>query len=198
MASRKPWIVIVVLLVAVCVALAVYAGRLSWTNGFLRAENARLQAKLAELRDRAEAAPQKPEGRELADWQREAMLARLRAEAGDKNVWFVRASGDPEAAAFQKALQSVFEEAGWRVRSVRAAGFPLRAGIFFMMADESPPAYVETALAALTDAGIDVTSGRGYRAFYEDKKRENPNFRGFDMEPDQDYVIAVGPKPAEE
>ncbi len=197
MASRKPWIATVVLLLAVCVALGVYAGRLSWKNAFLQAENARLQTKLADLQAQAGAIQEEPARRELAEWQREAMLSRLRQETGTKDVWFIRASGDPEAAAYQRALQSVFEEAGWHVRSSRSAGFPLRAGIFFLMADESPPTYVETVLAAFDDAGISVTSGRGYRAFYEEKKRENPNWRGFDLAPDQDYVIAIGPQPAE-
>jgi len=201
MASRKPWIAAVVLLVAVCSALGFYAGRLSWKNAFLQAENVRLQTKLADLKAQADehvAAVREAETRrELVDWQREAMLSRLRQETDTKDVWFIRASGDPEAAAYQKALQSVFEEAGWRVRSSRSAGFPLRAGIFFLMADESPPTYVETVLAAFDDAGISITSGRGYRAFYEEKKRENPNWRGFDLAPDQDYVIAIGPKPTE-
>ncbi|RMD84424.1 MAG: hypothetical protein D6815_04210, partial [Candidatus Dadabacteria bacterium] len=155
-------------------------------------------AKVAALEAQAEQR-KAPSGRVLEDWQREAMIARLRQESGPtKDVWFVRVANDPEAAAFERSLRSAFEEAGWRVRASKVAGFPLRAGVFFLAADETPPSYVDTALGALTDAGIEVSSGRGYRAFYEQRKRENPNWRGIDFAPDQDYVIAIGPAPKPE
>ncbi len=195
--SRAKSVAIVVLLVAL-VATVVYAGRLHWQTRFLRAENVRLQSKLERFEERAPAAAVRSE-RVLSDGERQAMLDELsRASAATKEVWFVRTAGDRETAAYQRALQSVFEEADWTVRASTTATFPLRPGIFFFMADEMPPAYVETALAAFGAAGIDVASGRGYRAFYEEKTRENPNWRGFKLAEDQAYIIAIGPKPADE
>jgi hypothetical protein len=75
------------------------------------------------------------------------------------------------------------------------ANFNLRPGIFFLMADEEPPSYVLTALGAFEAADITVSAGRGYRAFNEQKKQENPNWRGFEMAPDQTFIVAVGPAP---
>jgi hypothetical protein len=60
------------------------------------------------------------------------------------------------------------------------------------MADESPPSYVLTALDAFTAAGLEVSAGRDYRSFYASKKAENPNWRGFEMVPEQAYIVAVG------
>jgi hypothetical protein len=40
------------------------------------------------------------------------MIEKLGATPGAP-VWFATVPNNPEAATFQKALQSVFEEAGW-------------------------------------------------------------------------------------
>ncbi len=63
------------------------------------------------------------------------------------------------------------------------------------MADDEPAAHVATALTGLQATGLELSAGRGYRAFYETKKLEDPSFRGFELAPEQDFVIVVGPNP---
>ncbi len=143
------------------------------------------------------AAPANAPPRVLTADQRTAMLERLKTETGfDRFVWFTNAPNNPESANFQKAIQGVFEEAGWEVRSSAPASFSLRAGIYFLMAEEEPPQYVTTALSALEAANLTVTAGRGYREFHASRKAADPNWRGFDFANDQTYIIAVGSQPA--
>src|SRR5881409_3583093 len=99
--------------------------------------------------------------RTLTSKQRAAMLAQLKSEAGPtKDVWFATDSGNPEAAAFQKALQEVFEEAGWHVRGNSPIPFSMKPGIYFLVGDSDPPEYVNTAYGALSDAaGISLGGG---------------------------------------
>jgi hypothetical protein len=124
------------------------------------------------------------------------MVDKLKEETGpDKNVWFQWAPNDREAATYARALQSAFEEAGWNVRKSSPVTFSMKPGIFFLMADAAPPPYVSTALAAFQAAYIQLSSGRDYRAFNERKKKEDLSWRGFEMDADQAYVVAVGPMP---
>lgn len=111
-------------------------------------------------------------------------------------VWFATVPNDPEAQAFQKQLQSAFEEAGWMVKGNAPVRFRMKPGVYVFAADEDPPAYVGTAQEALEKAGIEITqSGRGYREFYRQKKAENPNWVGFEFGEDQTYVIVIGRMP---
>jgi hypothetical protein len=71
----------------------------------------------------------------------------------------------------------------------------MKAGLFMYMADEEPAAHVSAALNGLRAAGLEPFAGRGYRAYYEKKKAEDPNFRGNELAPEQDFVIVVGPNP---
>src|SRR5207244_1210507 len=98
----------------------------------------------------------------------------------------------------QKQIQSVFEEAGWQTKSNVPVTFQLKPGVFFFMADENPPDYVNSIADAFEAAGIQVTTGRGYRQFYEDKKKENPSWHGFELKPEQEFVVVIGRKPEEE
>lgn len=139
-----------------------------------------------------------PAPRVLTPEQREAMI---RALGGPKSslanpVWFATVPNDPGAAAFQKQLQSAFEEAGWIVKGNASVRFRMKPGVYIFAADEDPPAYVGMAQEALEAAGVEITqTGRGYREFYRQKKAENPNWIGFEMADDQTYVIAIGRKP---
>jgi hypothetical protein len=109
-----------------------------------------------------------------------------------KRVWFTVTYGDPRAAVFQTELARAFEEAGFSVARVHSAGFPIRPGLYFMMADEEPTEDVGAIGAALEAAGLTLTTGRGYRAYYEERKRADPAWNGFPMADDQPYVIAIG------
>lgn len=130
--------------------------------------------------------------------QRQAMIEALGGPGSSlaNPVWFATAPNNPEAAAFQKLLQGIFEEAGWIVKGNTPVGFSMKPGIYIFAAEEEPPNYVNTAQEGLEAAGIEIAaSGRGYREYYTAKKAENPSFVGFPMAEDQSYVIVIGRKP---
>lgn len=129
--------------------------------------------------------------------QREAMIERLggRGTSQPHPVWFATIPNNPEAAAFQRTLQAVFEEAGWQIEGNAPIRFPMKAGVYVFAADEEPPEYVGMANEALEAGGLTVSAGRGYREFYRQKKEENPSWVGLELGPDQTYVIAIGRQP---
>ena len=139
--------------------------------------------------------------RTLTSEQRQAMIGKLASsEGGDASnekppVWFATVPNNPEAAAFQKTLQGVFEEAGWQVRGNATVRFPMKPGVYVFAADEEPPTYLGQVNDAFEAAGITITSGRGYRDFAKQKKEENPDWVGLEMGPNDTYVIAVGRSP---
>jgi len=138
--------------------------------------------------------------RVLTAEQHKAMLEKLdsRGSTTAHSVWFATVPNNAEASNFQKQIQQVFEEAGWKVGGNRNVTFSLKPGIFFFMADEEPPEYVQSISAAFEAAGIDATAGRGYRQFYQDKKKDNPGWNGFELAPEQDFILVIGRKPTEE
>jgi hypothetical protein len=179
-----------------------------WHIATLRTQNAMLREQLASYQRAgvaeeggaspatAEPAPRgdlKPQ-RMLSEEQRDAMRSKLSAEPG-KKVWFVRQPNDPEANAFQRELEAVFQESGWEIAGNSEASFRIKAGLHLFMADDEPAAHVSTALAGLRAAGLQPFAGRGYRAYYERKKQADPKFRGHELAPEQDFVIVIGPNP---
>jgi hypothetical protein len=126
--------------------------------------------------------------------QRAAMIERLGGSGVSQShpVWFATMPNDPEAATYQRALQKVFEEAGWQVKGNKPLRFTIKPGIYVMAADEEEPEYVTMVQEAFDAAGIQVSSFRGYREFYDEKKKENPDWVGIEMGPDVTYVIAIG------
>jgi hypothetical protein len=177
-----------------------------WYTATLRTQNAMLREQIAgyERVALAEAGPKpaprgskpsdlKPQ-RMLSDEQRDAMRSKLSAEPG-KKVWFVRQPNDPEAESFQRELEAVFQESGWEIAGSSEASYRIKAGLYLYMANDEPAAHVAAALTGLQATGLELSAGRGYRAFYEAKKKEDPSFRGFELAPEQDFVIVVGPNP---
>lgn len=129
----------------------------------------------------------------LTDEDRAAMRTKLPATAtSESRVWF-SVSSDPEAQALAADVEQVFEEAGWNVVT-RPAAFPVHTGMYFFTADESPTSAVEDALQALQVVGFAPTVGLGYRAFYEERRLADPNWRGVELAPDQSFVIVIGPR----
>jgi hypothetical protein len=174
---------------SLAIALAAALAAVSAFAAHLASDNARLKREL----EAHTAKEPPPAARRLSDEQRAAMRDRLAGEtAPERAVWFATASGNSDASAFQVELESVFKEAGWRSAGNIQVRFPIKPGIYFFIADESPPAYVETSLAAFASAGVAVTEGRGYRAYYEEKKRESSTWNGFELKPDQTYVVVIG------
>lgn len=111
-------------------------------------------------------------------------------------VWFATVPNDPEAAAFQKTLQSVFEEAGWEIKGNSDVRFQMKPGIFVFAADVETPEYVDAITEAFESAGIDLAgSGRGYRDYFAERKAANPDWVGFEMIEGQTAVVAIGRRP---
>jgi hypothetical protein len=178
-----------------------------WYITHLNAEIARLQANQTNAPAAAAAAPARPPAaapaapppapaaaRALTGEQRQAMLEKLGGAGSNQGypVWFATVPNNPEAASFQKALQAVFEEAGWQIKGNQPVKFAMKPGVYVFAADEDPPLYLSMVNDAFEAAGIPITSGRGYREFVRQKKEETPSWVGLELGADETYVIAVG------
>ena len=131
----------------------------------------------------------------LTPLQEESMAGVLKNEADTgRKAWFLVAQNNREAAAAQAELQQVFEKAGWPVEIVRAP-YPVKAGIFMLAGDETPPAFVDTVSDAFEAGGIEVQYLTGYRDFYKGRQAENPKWVGPTLADDQPFTIVIGSKP---
>ena len=135
-------------------------------------------------------------GRELSDSAKSAMKDHLVTETTKKQAWILSQPGNPEVAALVTSMTDVFKDAGWEVKSETVTGISLKPGLMTLVGEEQYPPYVDTVLKALEASGLGAKSASGYRAYYESKKAENPNWPGVPLRADQDFVIVVGPKPA--
>jgi len=131
----------------------------------------------------------------LSAAQEKAMVSALKTETGSgrKAVFHVQ-QNNPDTGVVQAALQKVFEQAGWPTETVRTS-YPLKSGIFLLAADEHPPDYVDTVDGAFKAAGIDVQYLTGYRAFFLERKQQNPSWYGPELAADQPFTIVIGSKP---
>jgi hypothetical protein len=131
----------------------------------------------------------------LSAAQQQAMEDVLKPDAApDRKVWFHIQQNNPDTAAVQAALARVFQRAGWQPSIVRTP-YPLKSGIYLLAADEHPPRFVEAVSNAFGAAGIDVQYLTGYRAFFMDRKQQNPNWRGPELAEGQDFTVVIGSKP---
>ena len=121
---------------------------------------------------------------------RSAVVNRLAIESPSA-TWIVYDGRDAKAQRLATQLAGAFEEARWSVRSLGPAGFPVKPGIFLMIAEE-PSATTQAVAEALDGAGLPHTIGNGYREFSVERQRADPNWRGLTLAPDQEYVILVG------
>lgn len=144
------------------------------------------------------AVPAPPPGaRTIDEAERTAMKDALATETGStKRLWLYSQPGNPEVAALVATIEVVFRDAGWQVSAETATGISLKPGIMALIAEEQYAPYIDTAMKALEASGLGVKSASGYRAYYEEKKRENPSWPGVPMKPDQDFVVVLGPKAA--
>jgi tetratricopeptide (TPR) repeat protein len=127
----------------------------------------------------------------LAPAAREAMLARLTDE-GPHAAWIVHEPRDAHAVALAGQLKAIFEAAGWTVRSNDAAGFPLRPGIVLLAADNTPSPATTAVAEGLARAGLSASVASGYRAYSEERRQSQPDWRGLRLAADQDFVLVVG------
>ena len=133
--------------------------------------------------------------RMLTDEQKQAMRDVLAGETGEKKVWFLVEARRGENLAYQKAIEQVFRDAGWDVVALDSGSMTFKPGIYLLVADEEWPAYATTAYNAFQRAGIEVKAARGYRAYYDQQKKEKPGWQGPKLADDQTYVVLVGPNP---
>ncbi len=131
-------------------------------------------------------------GRSLTPAQRTALFDTLRGAPPGHAAWIAFDGRDDGARAFAGELAAAFAEAGWVVRANHEAPFALRPGVFVLAADEEPAPQVGIVTAALAAAGVRVSEASGYRAFAAERRAADPSWRGFELAPEQAFVIAVG------
>lgn len=166
---------------------------------WLYAENGRLRAELA-VRSAATRAPAgaraggtpPPAERGLSAAARAGLVSQL-AQVLDpeRKVWFLTDPGSSEAAEFRAELSAIFAEAGWPVQNAVSRS-RLKPGLLALVAADEPPAFVSDALSALEQAGLEITTGTGYTAYYEQRRAEEPDWNGLRMAADQSWVLVVG------
>lgn len=130
--------------------------------------------------------------RELAGEARSQFVAALAGQPRGTAAWISFDARDASARALAQQLAAAFETAGWSVHGPSEAPFPLRAGLFVFAADDTPSPAAAAATAALAAAHLPASVASGYRAYAADRRRADPNWTGFQLAPDQEFLIAVG------
>lgn len=123
---------------------------------------------------------------------RAALVAVLRTEPTGTPVWLAVSEVNPGAQALLGELRGAFAEAGWRVEDELVVPFSIRPGILLLAADPTPPVYAKTVQEALLAAGLEPRSGTNYREYYEEMTRKQADFKGFELAPEQTYVVVLG------
>lgn len=132
------------------------------------------------------------EGQALSERARTVLAERLAAAPRGSPVWLAASALSPGSVRLAEDLAAVFTRAGWDVRGIERTDWAIRPGIFLYAADPTPPAYFETARAALPAAGLELAGvGTDYRAYYAERQSQ-PNWRGLAMGADQTWVLMIG------
>jgi hypothetical protein len=128
--------------------------------------------------------------------ERAALIEVLKADTGsEKRVVFVVSPGNPETTALAKALEDAFRAGGWEPATQKLTGMVLKPGpVRILVGDEFEVPAVDSARRALEAGGLTTETGTGYRAFYEEKKRENPDWPGIPMTSEQAFLIVLPPE----
>ena len=165
----------------------------------LRSQQATLTAKAAAPRPPATPtalAPTASPARAVDETSRQLMIDALSEASGDKKAWIRVDPRDREASTFANQIAGVFRDQGWDAKVLDNEGLRFKPGLLFFVGDEEePPSYVTAAQKAIEATGQEVTSGRGYRTYYETKKKESPEWQGTSFLPEQTFVLIVGRKP---
>jgi tetratricopeptide (TPR) repeat protein len=121
---------------------------------------------------------------------RERFLAKLGDAAAV--AWVVFDARSNEARAFADDLVAALTGAGWEVRLNERATIPIKAGVHLMVKGESETTDAARLRQALGAAGFAVNLGTGYQAFFDEKRRNDPQFVGLSFAADQDFILALG------
>jgi hypothetical protein len=65
-----------------------------------------------------------------------------------------------------------------------------------LVGEATEPPAVESVRQALAAGGLIVETGTDYRAYYEEKKRENPSWPGVPIRADQPFIVLIPPEAA--
>jgi hypothetical protein len=144
-------------------------------------------------------AAEAPDPWSLDATETDAMLEVLRADTSpDKRIWLIVSPGSAESVALGAELETAFREGGWQPSTQRLTGMMLKPGpVRILVGDLTEPSSVEGARRALEAGGLRVETGTGYRSYYEEKKRESPNWPGIPMTAEQAFVVVIPPPPSE-
>jgi hypothetical protein len=144
------------------------------------------------------ASPEPTGARDIDAAETDAMLAVLRADtSSDKRVWLIVSPGSLPTTTLGATLETVFREGGWQPTTQKLTGMVLKPGpIRILVGEELEPPAVDTVRRALEAGGLTTETGTGYRAFYEERKRDNPNWAGIPLEVEQPFVVVISPPPA--
>jgi len=135
-------------------------------------------------------------GRGIGPNTRPIMLETLARERGNgRTMWLSVAPGDPETAALEDQITTLFEEAGWTVQTTTVTGIRLKPGLVLLLAADEPPPYTDVVVDAFETSGLDVKTASGYRAYHDEMKQQNPAWPGIPMTAEQDMTLVIGPKP---
>lgn len=182
---------------------AILITRLMLDNFALKVEVASLRAKQsAPVKPVAPAAavasaPSAPSARVVDETARQMMIDALAAEEGtEKKIWLRVDPRDREASGFAGQIAAVFRDQGWDVRTLDNEGLRFKPGVLMLVGEEDePPSYVTNAQKAIEAIGHEVTTGRGYKSYYESKKKESPDWQGTSFLPEQTFVVLIGRRP---
>lgn len=136
-----------------------------------------------------------PPGAVLTPAQMKTMVDVLGRETDPaRAVWLQVQRNNPRTAALAGELKNAFEQAGWPTQ-VLTAPYPLKQGLFLLVGDSRPAAWVDAVSEAFSQAGMEVPYLVGYRDFVRERKNANPSWVGPELADDQAFVIAVGGPP---
>lgn len=183
----------------------IWITRLMLDNYALKVELATLKSRAAQpVKVAAPAAPaavapaaQVASGREVIESARQMMVDALAAVEGDEKKFWLRVDPkDREASNFAGQIAGVFRDQGWDVQVLDTDGLRYKPGLLLLVgAEDEPPSYVLAAQKAIEAIGQDVSTGRGYLSYYENKKKESPQWQGTRFLPGQTFVLLVGRQP---
>ncbi|MFO0630713.1 MAG: hypothetical protein U0325_34510 [Polyangiales bacterium] len=129
-------------------------------------------------------------GDALSARAREAFIARLR-RGRPSPVWLAAPSTSPSAVRLANSLSEAFMQAGWDVKTITQLNWVARPGFYLYAADPAPPPYFDDVRAALEAAGLPLTVGTDYRAFYNERRTQT-GWHGVEMSQDQTWVLLIG------
>jgi tetratricopeptide (TPR) repeat protein len=144
-----------------------------------------------------QALAQNPTVKVLDPGSQDKLIKTLSSAPPNSRVWFATFEGDAKSVAFQIELQDIFQRAGWKVQSNKSVSFRPKPGLFVFAAEDQAPPEVQVIDRGFQELGLKAVIGSGYRAYSQEKKRESSYWKGFDFDPEQTFILVIGPNPTQ-